>query len=161
MSDNDADLVVLAGDLARPREALAWATRLGQPALYVPGNHECYGGSLGGTVEELRQLCAGTDVRLLDNEAVIVGGVRALGSTLWTDFLPFGADEQRAAAMRDALRFNRDYARIRIASGSETVFTSEAAVDGRSAYARAYRACDCGSGNPAACGWNFLLVGHA
>ncbi len=128
LPDNDADLVVLAGDLARPREALAWATRLGKPALYVPGNHEFYGGSLDGTLEELRQLSAGTNVRLLDNEEVIVGGVRLLGSTLWTDFLLFGTGDERDAAIRDALRFNRDYTRIRVAHGSETLFVPQTAA---------------------------------
>ena len=37
---NDADVVVLAGDIARPREAVAWASRFSKPVLYVPGNHE-------------------------------------------------------------------------------------------------------------------------
>ena len=41
---NDADVVVLAGDVGRPREAIAWALRLDKPVLYVPGNHEFYGG---------------------------------------------------------------------------------------------------------------------
>ena len=123
--DTDADLVVLAGDLARPREAIAWASRLGKPALYVIGNHEFYGGSLDGTVEELRGLCAGTNVRLLDNDAATIGGVRFLGSTLWTDFRLFDSGEQRAAALPELLRFNRDYTRIRIASGSDRLFTPD------------------------------------
>ena len=29
----DATLVVLAGDIARPREAIAWAARIGKPVL--------------------------------------------------------------------------------------------------------------------------------
>lgn len=123
--DTDADLVVLAGDLARPREALAWATGLGKPAVYVIGNHEFYGGSLDGTVDELRRLCAGTNVRLLDNDVAVVDGVRLLGSTLWTDFLLFGAGEQRDAAVRDALRFNRDYTRIRVAHDAQRLFTPD------------------------------------
>jgi predicted phosphodiesterase len=123
--DNDADVAVLAGDLARPREAIEWAARLGKPALYVAGNHEFYGGSLDGTVEELRQACSGTNVRLLDNEAVVVGGVRVLGSTLWTDFLLYGADGQRDAAVRECLRFNRDYSRIRVAHDSGELFSPD------------------------------------
>ena len=30
---NDADVVVLAGDVGRPREAIAWALRLDKPVL--------------------------------------------------------------------------------------------------------------------------------
>ncbi len=121
----DADLVVLAGDLARPSEAIAWASQLDKPAVYVIGNHEFYGGSLDGTVEELRRLCAGTNVRLLDNDAATIDGVRFLGSTLWTDFKLFGAGEQRAASVRAALRFNRDYTRIRVANGSDRLFSPD------------------------------------
>jgi predicted phosphodiesterase len=120
---NDADVVVLAGDLGRPREAIAWASRLGKPALYVPGNHEFYGGSLDGTVEELRELCAGTNVRLLDNDEAIVGGVRVLGSTLWSDFRLEPAGEKREAAVREAARLIRDFSRIRVARASDRLFT--------------------------------------
>ena len=56
---NDADVVVLAGDIARPGQALAWAASLGKPVLYVPGNHEFYGGSIAGTKAQLKELCAG------------------------------------------------------------------------------------------------------
>jgi len=58
----DADVVVLAGDIARPREAVAWAAGFGKPVLYVPGNHEFYGSSLPATVAELKRLCEGIDV---------------------------------------------------------------------------------------------------
>jgi hypothetical protein len=40
----DADLIVLAGDIGRPRESICWAYGLGKPVLYAPGNHELYGG---------------------------------------------------------------------------------------------------------------------
>src|SRR5687768_18154134 len=94
--ENDADAVVLAGDIARPKEAIAWASGLGKPVLYVPGNHEFYGGSIAGTVEELKRLSAGTSIRVLDNDEVIIDGVRFLGATLWTDFMLFGEGDKRA-----------------------------------------------------------------
>ena len=46
---NDADIVVLAGDIARPRESAAWALGFDKPVLYVLGNHEFYGSSIEGT----------------------------------------------------------------------------------------------------------------
>ena len=94
-------------------EAVAWASKLGKPVLYVLGNHEFYGGSIATTAARFKALAAGTDVRLLDDESVVIGNVRFLGSTLWTDFMLFGEGEQRDAAMADAVRFMRDYSRIR------------------------------------------------
>jgi hypothetical protein len=78
----------------------------------VPGNHEFYGSSLAGTVAELKRLCAGSLVRVLDNEALELGGVRFLGSTLWSDFRLCGEGAPREAAMREARRFMRDFERI-------------------------------------------------
>jgi predicted phosphodiesterase len=121
--ENDADLVILAGDVARPKEAVSWASGFAKPVLYVPGNHEFYGGSIGGTVSELKGLCSGTKIHVLDNEELIVGGVRFLGATLWTDFNLFGEGEQRVAAMREALALMRDFSKIRTGEATETVFT--------------------------------------
>lgn len=118
-----ADLVVLAGDVARPPEAVAWARGLGKPVLYVPGNHEFYGASLAQTVAQLRALCEGTSVRLLHDDAVVVDGVRFLGTPLWTDFLLFGDGEERDVAVEAALRTMRDFQRIRVGEEADAVFT--------------------------------------
>lgn len=120
---NDADLVILAGDVARPKEAVAWASGFAKPILYVPGNHEFYGGSIRGTVDELKQLCSGTDIHVLDNDEIIVAGVRFLGTTLWTDFMLFGEGEKRVAAIKEASAFMRDFSRIRVDDASKALFT--------------------------------------
>ena len=60
--ENDADVVVLAGDVSRPREAAVWALRLDKPVIYVLGNHEFYGSSIDGAARELARLCEGTQV---------------------------------------------------------------------------------------------------
>jgi predicted phosphodiesterase len=120
--DNDADLVILAGDVARPARAIEWAASLRKPVLYVPGNHEFYGGSIDGTLATLRTLCANTNVRLLDDDVVELGGVRFVGSTLWTDFMLQGAD-RRERAMQEGQRFMRDFSRIRANEYSPAVFT--------------------------------------
>ena len=54
LPETAADVIVLAGDIARPPEACAWAKRLGKPVIYVAGNHEFYGGSIDGTIAALR-----------------------------------------------------------------------------------------------------------
>jgi predicted phosphodiesterase len=119
----DADLVVLAGDIGRPKGAASWASNFETPVLYVPGNHEFYGSSIAGTAKQLKELCAGTNIRVLDNDEVIVGGVRFLGTTLWTDFMLFGEGANRAAAMGEAVRLMRDFSRISARETSEALFT--------------------------------------
>ena len=121
--ENDADAVVLAGDIARPKEAVNWASTLGKPVFYVIGNHEFYGGTITGTVAELKRLAAGTNVHVLNNEEVFFEGVRILGATLWTDFLLFGMGDKRAAALEEASKFMRDFRRIRVGDADERLFT--------------------------------------
>jgi predicted phosphodiesterase len=120
---NGADAVILAGDIARPREAVSWASGFAKPVLYVPGNHEFYDGSIAGTAAELKRLCAGTNIRVLDNDAVVIAGVRFLGTTLWTDFMLFGEGEERTEALRQALSFMRDFSVIRCGETGEAQFT--------------------------------------
>lgn len=120
---NDADAVILAGDVARPREAVSWASGFSKPVLFVPGNHEFYGGSIAGGADALKQLCARTNIRLLDNGEVTIDGVRFLGTTLWTDFLLFGEGDERTAAVREALSFMRDFSRIRAGNAAQPLFT--------------------------------------
>jgi hypothetical protein len=124
----DADVVVLAGDIARPSAAVAWARNFPQPVLYVPGNHEFYGGSIVGTLKQLKELCAVTSIRLLDDEECVIGGVRFLGSTLWTDFMLLGAGEQRDQAILEAQRFMRDFTRIRTDDEAPGPFTPDDAA---------------------------------
>jgi predicted phosphodiesterase len=120
--ETDADLVILAGDIGRPDAAVSWASRFSSPVLYVPGNHEFYGDSVAGTARTLKHLCAGSKVQVLDNDEVIVKGVRFLGTTLWTDFR-LGGEAMRATAMAHASRSMRDFSRIRAGESSALLFT--------------------------------------
>ena len=126
---NDADVVVLAGDISRPRLAIDWALALEKPVLYVPGNHEFYGGSIDGTLAELRRLAGGTQVQVLDDDEVVVDGVRFLGTTLWSDFELFADPPQRAAARGEAVRLVRDFSRIRRCESAPDAFTPQASAD--------------------------------
>ena len=71
------------------------------------------------------ELAAGSDVTVLDDRAVVVDGVRFLGSTLWSDFLLDGAGA-RPAAMEASQRFARDFSVIRSDDGRP--FTPEASA---------------------------------
>jgi predicted phosphodiesterase len=119
----DADVIVLAGDIARPAEACAWARQLNKPVIYVAGNHEFYGSSLDDTLAALRQHSAGSHVHVLEGDAVVIDGVRFLGTTLWTDFALFDTTGQRAAAEAQALAMIRDFSRIRADASSARPFT--------------------------------------
>lgn len=91
-----AELLVLAGDIGsyQPRSRLApddfGLSRFAPPrwpaVLYVPGNHEYDALPLAATRERLRALCARLGITWLDRETVVVGGVRFVGTTLWTDY---------------------------------------------------------------------------
>lgn len=121
----DANIIILAGDIARPKEAIAWASALTKPVLYVPGNHEFYGGSIASTAQEMKRLCNGSGIQVLDNNAVVVGGVRFLGTTLWTNFQLFGEGEKREEAVSQALSFIRDFSRIQMDDASDALFTPD------------------------------------
>lgn len=110
------DIVVLAGDINTGSKAVGWASTnfSGLPVLYVHGNHEAYGRNLEDIQAEIREACRATkNVHFLDCDEYILGNVRFLGATLWTDFRLFG-DEARPASMREAESVMTDYKRIRL-----------------------------------------------
>ncbi|OLP08479.1 metallophosphoesterase [Rhodoferax antarcticus] len=106
-------------------EAITWASALTKPVLYVPGNHELCGSSIASTAQEMKELCSGSGIQVLDTTAVVIGGVRFLGTTLWTDFQLFGDGEKRNEAVSQALSFIRDFSRIQMDDASVTVFTPD------------------------------------
>ncbi|PWF48467.1 metallophosphoesterase [Massilia glaciei] len=111
------DVVVLAGDISTGAKAVAWAASnfSGLPVVYVHGNHEAYGHKLEDAHAGTAAACAAAgNVHFLNADELIVGGVRFLGATLWTERL-FGADT-RPAAMRAAEAVMNDYRRIRLAA---------------------------------------------
>ncbi|NKI68258.1 metallophosphoesterase [Collimonas pratensis] len=118
-----ADVVVLAGDIWRPAEAIAWARQFTVPTLFVAGNHEFYGRDLDGTVAELRIAAEGSNLHVLHKQSIILDGVRFLGCTLWTDFRFFSNEEQRQLGLQQAVELVRDFSRIRVASDSPELFT--------------------------------------
>jgi predicted phosphodiesterase len=108
--DTDADVIILAGDIAKVANGIHWSRRTfpNKPILYVPGNHEFYGTQRLETLAKLNIEAKSCDVFLLDDSEVIIDGVRFLGCTLWTDFLLFGED-QKPYAMRAGLQGLNDF----------------------------------------------------
>jgi predicted phosphodiesterase len=110
----DADVVVLAGDVAPGTAGIEWMRRQleGRPILYVAGNHEFYGHDLPGLTSRLRDATRGSAINVLENDAVVIDGVRFLGCSLWSDF-EFAGAENRANTMRICERLVNDYKQIR------------------------------------------------
>lgn len=100
-----ADLLVLAGDIGsyQPGSQLAgddfglerfsplrgWPV----PVLFVPGNHEYDTLDFDEAHTRLRATCARLGVQWLEREALVMHGVRFIGTTLWTDFDALAASE--------------------------------------------------------------------
>ena len=84
----DADVVILAGDVHLGDQGVTWAAEAfkGTPVIYVIGNHEYYHGAFPEVLNRIRERTVGSNVHLLENDALTIGNVRFLGCTLWTDF---------------------------------------------------------------------------
>jgi predicted phosphodiesterase len=112
----DADIVVLAGDIDAGIRGVEWGRRSfpSSPLVYVPGNHEFYGGHMEELKEELFSHGKRFEVDVLDGRELVIGGVRFLGATLWTDFALQGADRSSIdRAMADARQGMNDFRLIR------------------------------------------------
>lgn len=81
-----ADVLVLAGDISNGADAIKSFTNWPVPVIYVMGNHECYGHDITETTNLLRSEAASHGIHFLENDAVIIDGVRFLGTTIWTDY---------------------------------------------------------------------------
>jgi predicted phosphodiesterase len=120
--DVAADVVILAGDVALGTAGIEWAKRWadGRPVLYVAGNHEFYGHELPGLIDDMREAAAGSSIRVLENDEVMVDGVRFLGCTLWSDF-EFDGAERRDESMRLCERVVNDYGQIAFGPSGRTL----------------------------------------
>ncbi|HED15834.1 MAG TPA: hypothetical protein ENI64_03285 [Gammaproteobacteria bacterium] len=107
----DADVVVLAGDIGVGLGGLHWAEArfADKPVIYVPGNHEFYHHDIA-LIDELREQ-APEHIHVLNDDQVIIGGVRFLGSILWTDFALFG-EADKFFAMQQARQQMTDFSII-------------------------------------------------
>lgn len=114
---NQADVLVLAGDVGTAVNGLQQFRDWPVPVLYVAGNHEGYGGSWYEVLDELRATAAGTSVHFMERDTVDLGGVRFLGCTLWTDYRLRSNRTQRQLMENARMRIS-DHRRIRKADGS-------------------------------------------
>jgi Icc-related predicted phosphoesterase len=109
------DAVIVAGDTCEGAEnGFALLRRLVPmqvPVIVLLGNHEYYGRCLPDELAEARRTAPLYGIHLLENDTVVVGGVRFIGATLWTDYAIFG-EANVALAMRAARDGLNDHRRI-------------------------------------------------
>lgn len=123
LPETAADVLVIAGDIARPGPAMEWVRSARIPALYVAGNHEFYGSDLETTYTRLRRLAEGTTIRLLERSEWHHLGVRFLGCTLWSDYRLFESESARAKGLDEAVKYIRDFSAIKVAPDFDETFT--------------------------------------
>ena len=110
----DADVAGKDRDIGVGLDGLQWALSIERPVIYVLGNHEFYGQQpMDALWRTARDKVKDTQVHLLENESIVIDGVRFLGATLWTDFCLLGA-EQQDQMMRYAQQVMTDYNTIHV-----------------------------------------------
>ncbi len=105
MAAPGADVLVLAGDIGSYQAGSALSARgepdfgldrfsplLGWPVpvLFVPGNHEYDGMDFDQAHDRLRDSCQRLGIIWLERETAVLGDVRFVGTTLWSDFDALG-----------------------------------------------------------------------
>lgn len=104
----DTDVVILAGDIGSYQSGSRLTTdefglerfsplRPGAGSarvLYIPGNHEFDGLEFDEAYARLRATCARLGIEWLDRETLVIGQVRFIGTTLWSDFDALAVQEQ-------------------------------------------------------------------
>ena len=95
----EADICINAGDTTNNIEAsisfLNAAIGRHMPVVTTLGNHDFYGTSIDRAFDIAGRGTAGTNILILENETFVVGDLRIIGATLWTDYeVPWGIAEE-------------------------------------------------------------------
>jgi len=95
MNFNEADLLIIAGDLNIGIKGIQWLKDNIKeiPVIYILGNHEYYKGSYPKTLNKIKESALKSNIHVLENESVIIKDIKFHGTTLWTDFSLFGNPE--------------------------------------------------------------------
>lgn len=127
-----ADAVLCAGDICQGlpeafaylRAFIPWPT----PIITVAGNHSFYHRDHGREIERGRLAAREHGITFLEDDAAVIGGVRFLGATLWTDYALYGA-AARVDAMRLAYRDMNDHRFIAVNGQHLSSFHPSHALD--------------------------------
>jgi Icc-related predicted phosphoesterase len=119
----ECDVVVIAGDTHPGVLGVMWMAKTfgSTPVVSCSGNHEYYGKRQihrhdtklqDKAAEQNREY--GSQIHYLQNSSVVIGGVRFLGGTLWTDFKLQGQEVQAKLAAQSQMN---DYQHILMSQG--------------------------------------------
>lgn len=111
------DVMIVAGDVHNSAddaivELFAIAHRSRRPVIFVPGNHDHFGSTL---AEQFDGLSTGAVYVLAAGQSVVIGGVRFVGATLWTNF---GLADDRYGSEAWAAKHMPEYQHVRRADGT-------------------------------------------
>jgi len=125
----DSDILILAGDIAVGKKGINFAIaqhyHQNKPVLYIAGNHEFYGYDYIELQHDIRDAASEHEhVHFLEKNELVIDETRFLGTTLWTDFLGNGEDEQEI----NLAIVNHNLNDHRLIKSGERPFTSEDAL---------------------------------
>jgi len=104
-----AEVVILAGDLIYPKLAFKQLAKAGRPLIAVAGNHDFYHNDITEGISVLKRLASNfPDVNVLENEVLVFGDTRFIGSTFWSSY---GDLHPRLVA--EALYYHKDSKHIK------------------------------------------------
>ena len=83
------DVIVAAGDISSKGNGVEFLRNAfkNQPVIFIPGNHDYYGGEYHSLNRKMRDDAAGSNVHFFSEGGTIeIDGVLFVAATLWTDF---------------------------------------------------------------------------
>ena len=86
LDPEEIDVLIVAGDLCdhwNIPKTLEWLAKAYRQVVYVFGNHECYGSSIGKTRKQAVTAASAPNVHFLDNSTCEIDGQRFVGTTMW------------------------------------------------------------------------------
>jgi Icc-related predicted phosphoesterase len=97
----NVDVVAVAGDICEgARNAFIVIRRIVPetiPVVFTMGNHEYYRRFLRDELEAAKTIGPDYNITVIEDNVVVIGGVRFVGASLWTDYQLFGANNAPAA----------------------------------------------------------------
>lgn len=135
----EADVCIVAGDTAGEVSTAVdyFLTDVEpiMPVLMSLGNHEYVGLTIDKAIERAKRRASGSNLHILENETLVLDGVRFIGATLWTDCEVETGDEielpvelRLDIAKRDLPKYIGDYTEIRSSKGDGSSLTPEETI---------------------------------
>ena len=128
----EADVAIVAGDVTdgvvEAMEFLARTIARQMPVVTVLGNHEFFGEDYRRTRREAAKIAEHVSgLILLDDTETIIGGVRFVGGSLWTDYSIYSGDDEKRVrmAMIVARQLLSDHTQIEVGAADPGVMSRD------------------------------------